>query len=161
MIDGLPVVVEAFPRLVRLVTTGRLRDSVLLALVEQDELDALAEIEGATSRRLIAETRGTVGLASNELVHGVSHPAFINAAFANSKPLELNRFNGPDRGAWYAAFDVETSLAEVTFHMTEFLARTGDFNATVEYAEVFASFAGEFLDLRGSPEHPALSTHTA
>lgn len=161
MIEGLPVVREAFPRLVRLVTTGRIRDSVLLALVEQDELDALAEIEGATSQRLIAETRGTAGLASNELVYGVSHPAFINAAFANSKPLELNRFNGPDRGAWYAAIDVETSLEEVKFHMTDFLARTGDFNAAVEYAELFASFAGEFVDLRGSPEHPALSLDTA
>lgn len=161
MIEGLPVVREAFPRLVRLVTTARLRGSVLLALVEQDELDALAEIEGATSQRLIAETRGTPGLASNELIYGVSHPAFINAAFANSKPLELNRFNGPDRGAWYAAFDVETSLEEVKFHMTEFLARTGDFNAAVEYAELFASFAGEFVDLRDSPDHPALSLNTA
>jgi hypothetical protein len=161
MIEGLPVVREAFPRLVRLVTTARLRKSVLLALVEQDELDALAEIEGATSQRLIAETRGTAGLASNELVHGVSHPAFINAAFANSRPLELNRFNGPDRGAWYAAFAVETSLEEVKFHMTEFLARTGDFNATVEYAELFASFAGEFVDLRDSAEHPALSSDKA
>ena len=33
--------------------------------------------------------------------------------------------------------------------MTEFLAATQDFNATVKYSELFASFAGEFVDLRG------------
>ena len=59
MIEGLPVIREAFPRTVRLVTTARLRDSVLLALVDQAELDALAEIERATSQRLIIQERGS------------------------------------------------------------------------------------------------------
>jgi hypothetical protein len=158
MIGGLPVVRDAFARVARLVTTARLRKSVLQALVEKDELEALAEIEGATSQRLIAEARGTAGVASNELIYGVPHATFINAAFANSKPLELNRFNGPDRAAWYAALAIETSIEEVKFHMTEFLAQAGDFNATVEYAELFASFAGEFVDLRSSPDHPALNS---
>src|SRR3546814_20328922 len=40
--------------------------------------------------------------------------------------------------------------------MTEALAATGVFEAVVEYAELFASFAGEFLDLRGHVDHPAL-----
>jgi hypothetical protein len=74
---------------------------------------------------------------------------FINASFAYAKPREPNRFNGADRGAWYSAIEVETCLLEVTFHMTEFLEAAGDFNAVVEYAEMFASFAGEFVDLRG------------
>lgn len=161
MVEGLPVVREAFPRTVRLVTTGRLRDSVLLALVDQAELDALAEIEGATSQRLVAQERGGPSLDPNELIHGVPHATFINAAFANARPAELNRFNGPGRGAWYAALEVETALAEVSFHMTEFLSRTGVFEGTVEYAELFASFAGEFVDLRDEPEHPALSADTS
>src|SRR3546814_6744793 len=40
--------------------------------------------------------------------------------------------------------------------MTEALAATGVFEAVVEYAELFASFASEFLDLRGHVDHPAL-----
>ncbi|MHA1554736.1 MAG: RES family NAD+ phosphorylase, partial [Alphaproteobacteria bacterium] len=52
--------------------------------------------------------------------------------------------------------DVTTSIAEVTFHMTEFLHRSSDFNATVEYAEIFASLAGEYVDLRDMPGHTAL-----
>lgn len=157
MVEGLPIVREAIPRTIRLVTTARLRDSVLLALVDREELDDLAEIEGATSQRLVVQERGSPALDAKELIFGVPHATFVNAAFANAKPRELNRFNGPDRGAWYAALAVETALAEVQFHLTEFLARTGDFNATVEYAELFASFAGEFVDLRTDPEHDALS----
>jgi hypothetical protein len=149
MLDGLPIVREAFPRTVRLVPTARLRPSVLLPLVDTEaELAALAEIEGATSARLIAQTRGTAGIAANEFVFGVPHAAFINASFAYAKPREPNRFNGTDRGAWYAALAVETCLQEVIFHMTEFLEAAGDFNAVVAYAEMFASLAGEFVDLR-------------
>ena len=111
MINGVPIVRDAFPRTVRLVTTARLRASVLAELVDEGDLDALAEIEGATSRRLTAETRGIAGLPANELVHGVPHAHFINASFAYAKPRALSRFNGPDRGAWYAALDVETSIA--------------------------------------------------
>jgi RES domain len=42
---------------------------------------------------------------------------FINAAFVYFRPRELNRFNGPGRGAWYAALAVETCQAEVAFHL--------------------------------------------
>ena len=161
MIDGVPVVREAFPRTVRLVTTARLRASVLAELVDKDDLDALAEIEGATSRRLTAETRGIAGLPANELAHGVPHAHFINASFAYAKPRALSRFNGPDRGAWYAALDVETCIAEVAYHLTQALADAGDFNAVVEYAEMHASLAGEFMDLRQRPDHPALDPDEA
>jgi RES domain-containing protein len=155
--DGLTIAREALPRTVRLVSTARLRDSVLLDLVGPGEVDALAEIEGATSRRLIAETRGTSAVDARELVYGVPHAAHINAAFAYARPRGLNRFNGPARGAWYAALEVETAITEVGFHLTRFLADTGVYEAVVDYAELFASFAGEFIDLRASPDHPALN----
>jgi hypothetical protein len=156
MLDGLTISREGLERTIRLVTTARLRASVLLDLVDPSELDALSEIEGATSNRRIAQVRGAGALQSYELVHGVPHAALINASFAYAKPREPNRFNGADRGAWYAGFEVETSLAEVGFHLTEALAATGSFHATVEYAELFASFAGEFVDLRRHPTNEAL-----
>ena len=161
-IDGVPGVIEAFPRTVRLVTTARLRAAVLASLVDgDDELADLAEIEGATSARLIAQDRGIAGLRANELVYDVPHAHFINASFAYAKPQQPNRFNGPNRGAWYAALDVATCLAEVGFHLTSMLADADDFNATVEYAEMFSSMAGDFLDLRRMPAHPALGADIA
>lgn len=161
-IEGVPIIRDAFARTVRLVTTARLRDSVLKALVDsEDELAELTEIEAATSTRLIAQDHGTAGVSAEQLIHDVPHAAFINASFAYAKPRELNRFNGPDRGAWYAALDVETCLAEVSFHMTEFLGRAGDYNAVVEYVELHASLAGEYLDLRQVRDHPSLDPDPA
>ena len=159
MLEALTISRIAIERTVRLVTTARFRDAVLRDLVDESDLDALSEIEGATSNRRIAQARGAGAVPSNELLYGVPHAHFINASFAYAKPREPNRFNGPQRGAWYAALDVETSLAEVTFHLTEALAAAGDFNATVEYAEMLASFAGEFVDLRPHRTHRALDPY--
>src|SRR5262245_19420696 len=149
-----PISRIALERTVRLVSTARLRDPVLLALVRAQYQDDLAEIEGATSGRLAAQQQGTEGLQVRELVGGLPHAHFINAAFAYFRPRELNRFNNPGRGAWYAALRVETCQAEVGFHLTRELQRVNDFNAVVEYAEMFASFAGEFIDLRSVNPRP-------
>lgn len=155
---GVPVSMLAFSRTVRLVSTARLRAPVLEPLVDTtDELQQLAEIEAATSHRLQAETRGMSGLDARELVYDVPHAYFINASFAYAKPREPNRFNGELRGAWYAALEVKTCFAEISFHMTEFLARTGVFEAVADYAEMYCSVSGEFLDLRDQTAHPALS----
>lgn len=161
-VEGVPVATIAYPRTVRLVSTARLRPPVLKPLVDTDEeLAELAEIEAATSSRLIAQTTGISGLSAKELVYDVPHASFINASFAYAKPREPNRFNGEYRGAWYAALAVETCLAEITFHMTEFLARTGSFEAVVDYAEMFCSTSGDFLDLRPMPGHPSLDPDKA
>lgn len=141
-------------RTVRLVSSARLRDPVLLKLVGEEDLSDLAEIEGATSERLRAQTNGTEHLDHRELAYGFPHAAFINAAFSYWLPRSLNRFNGPGRGAWYAAYELNTCLAEVTFHMERELANVGDYTATVEYAEMFAGFNGDFADVRGLSPAP-------
>lgn len=158
----LPLVREAFERTIRLVPSARLREAVLAPLADTAAEEALlAEIEGATSSRLIAEERGLAGLSADELVHGVPHAKFINASFAYSRPRQPSRFNPAERGAWYAALDVATCLAEVGFHLTRALADAGDFDAVVEYGEMIASMSGVFVDLRTNPAHPALDPDPA
>ena len=134
----------------RLVATARLRDPVLLGLVSASMLDDLAEIEGATSARLRDERFSATSYHSHR-----PHAAFVNAAFSYFRPREMNRFNGPERGAWYAAFAVETALAEVSYHLQRELDRVQDYHAMVDYAEIWASFAGAFVDLRGQQPTPA------
>jgi hypothetical protein len=141
-------------RTVRLVATARLRDPVLGKLVAEADLAALAEIEGATSGRLRAQKMGAERLDRRELIYGVPHAHFINAAFADFMPCTLNRFNGPGRGAWYAAIARETCVAEVAFHMERELTNIADFNATVDYAELYASFIGDFVDMRAVKPRP-------
>ena len=158
----MPLVREAFPRTVRLVASARLREPVLDPLVDSDpERELLAEIEGATSGRLVAEERGLGGISEDELVHGVPHAKFINASFAYAKPREPMRFNPADRGAWYGGLVIETCIAEVGYHLTRALEDAGDFNAVVEYGEMLASMSGIFIDLRGDPGHPALDPDPA
>jgi RES domain-containing protein len=160
MLDDLPVVRDAFPRTIRLVSTARLRPPVLERLVSADDVAALAEIEGATCQRLLAERHGAEGIGCDEFLHGVPYANFVNAAFAYWKPREPNRFNAA-RSAWYAALDVETCIREVAYHMAEFLARSSELKGAVEYAEMFASMAGEFVDLRQTPGHPCLDPDPA
>ena len=153
---------EAFPRTIRLVSSARLREAVMAPLADtEDELALLAEIESATSGRLIAEERGLGALTADELVHGVPHARFINASFAYAKPREPMRFSPANRGAWYAALRVETCLAEVGHHLSKALGDAGDFNAVVEYVEMLASMSGLFVDLRPVPYHPSLDPDPA
>ncbi|MGK2912160.1 MAG: RES family NAD+ phosphorylase [Sphingobium sp.] len=157
LLDGLRITRMAVERTVRLVSTAVLRPPVLAPLVPDDMLDALVEIEGATSGRLNGQWRGTTAMSADEFVYGVPCASFINATFAYSKPRCYNRFSGDGRGAWYAALDVQTSLAEVGFHLAEELANIGEFKSRVEYAELHASFAGDVVDLVATPDHPALA----
>lgn len=143
-----PIERLALQRTVRLVPSARLRDPVLKGLGGDEYQADFAEIEGATSGRLQAQQIGAEKIQPMEFVAGIPHAAFINAAFSYWRPQELNRFNGPGRGAWYATLHVRTSIAEVSFHMARELERVNDYHAVVDYAEMFASFAGEFLDLR-------------
>lgn len=150
-----PTITLAEPRTVRLVATARLRDPVLLGLIDRERLADLEEIENATSGRLSAQQHGAEGITAGEFLATVPHAAFVNAAFAYWRPRELNRFNGPGRGAWYAALTVETCIREIAFHMARELARVNDFHATIDYAEMFASFAGAFVDLRSVAPTPS------
>ncbi len=153
--------------LVRLIPETRHKPPVLRGLVDSDdEAAVLAEIEGETSGRLRAEREGTPSLDRRELafarrardlrLYGQSH---INAAFAYTRPTG-NRFNAGDRGAWYCAWHVLTSAAEVGFHRTRELAYIGRFEDEARYVELLADFIGDFPDLRGE-EHPALDPDPA
>lgn len=148
--------------LVRLIPETRHKPPVLRGLVDTDaEAAVLAELEGETSARLIAEREGTPALDRRELafarragdlrIYGQSH---INAAFAYTRPSG-NRFNSGDRGAWYCAWHMLTSAAEVGFHRTRELGYIGRYQDEARYVELLADFIGDFPDLQGEA-HPAL-----
>ena len=68
-----------------------------------------------------------------------------------------SRFNGPDRGAWYAAFEIETAQTEIAFHKTLQLAEIGRFDDEVGVDDYLADFSGEFHDLRARGTSPRSS----
>lgn len=123
-------------------------ESVLTAIAEDaDHLQAIVELDAATSDRLLAEHGMLPGIGPEELVFAVPHAAVINAAFCHANPLGT-RFSGLDRGAWYAAFDLETSQADVGFHTSVQLAEIDRFEDSVTYDDYLADFSAGFHDLR-------------
>jgi RES domain-containing protein len=92
------------------------RGTVLSRLAEDaGTLDELLELDSATNDRLLGEEGLLPGITIHELVYGVNYAHIVNAAFTHASP-EGGRFNGANRGAWYAGLDRETALTEVAFH---------------------------------------------
>jgi hypothetical protein len=117
---------------------------------DPEHLAAIAELDRATDKQVFAENNLLPGISVAELVFSIPHARIINAAFTHATPLG-GRFNGPDRGAWYAGFEIETSQAEIAFHKTVQLAEIGSFCDQVVYVDYPADFSGQFHDL---PEDP-------
>jgi hypothetical protein len=123
-------------------------DSVLTRIADDDaHLRAIFELDDATNDRLRGERGLLPGIGPDELLAGVPHAAIVNATFCHAHPLG-SRFNGPERGAWYAGFERETSQAEVAFHKSVELAEIGWPDESVTYDELLADFNAGFHDLR-------------
>ena len=113
------------------------------------------QVESRTNDRLIADVGGLPGITPHELVANVPYASIINAAFTHPRP-EGSRFNGPGRGAWYAAKSVRTAQAEVAHHQTVALTEIGRYEDEVTYDEYLADFAGYLHNLLNSPEFAAV-----
>ena len=150
---------QALPRttLVRAFDTLRLipsryatrEDSVLADLAEDEtQLADLFDLDNATNERIRGERSLAPGIGVDELVFGIPNFRIINAAFTHARP-EGSRFNGPDRGAWYCSLEIETALAEVSFHKTVEYQEIGRFDDSVTYAALLADITSELHDPRG------------
>ncbi len=144
-------------RLVRQYDTHRLIPSeyreegarLLVRIADDDQhLVNILELGEATNDRPLAENNLLPGIGLHELVFGVPYAAIVNAAFCHAHPLG-SRFNGPERGAWYASFELETAHAEVAFHKAVELAEVGWFEEELTFDDYLADFNADFQDIRG------------
>lgn len=120
----------------------------LLAEDDDDLLSDLTELEGATNDRLLGESGRLPGITALELVSGFRLAHIVNAAFTHANPLG-GRFNRAGRGAWYAAFEIETAQKEVAFHRASDLKEIGWNEEEVSpYIDYLADFRHEFHDIR-------------
>jgi len=124
-------------------------ESVLARIADDDaHLNDIFDLDNATNDRLLAENNLLPGIGIHELVFDIPHYRIVNAAFCHPHPLG-SRFNGPDRGAWYAAFEIATAQAEVAFHKWIELAEVTWFDEDVTYDDYVSDFSAEFHDIRG------------
>ncbi|HVS33513.1 MAG TPA: RES family NAD+ phosphorylase [Thermoanaerobaculia bacterium] len=123
-------------------------DSVLVQIADDDaHLQDLFDLDHATNDRLLAENDRVLGIGIHELVFGVPAFRIVNAAFCHPHPLG-SRFSGPERGAWYAAFELETAQAEIAFHKWTELAEVGWTEEELTYDDYLADFSAELHDVR-------------
>ena len=132
-------------------------ESVLESLaLPPDVLADLSELDAATNERKMAENGGNTVIGPGELLLGVPEAYIVNASFTHPGPFG-GRFHGPHRGAWYAGFETETSIAEVGFHKRRFLAdgRIQGRHA-FEYIDFLADFSGLFHTLEVAEQESCL-----
>ncbi len=123
--------------------------SVLTRLTDDPGiLDGIFELDNATNDRLLAESGLAPGMDARELVFGIRSYRIINAAFCHPGPAGA-RFNSADRGAWYAAFELDTSQAEVAHHRRLWLQETHwEEEDSADYVDYLADFRYDFHDIR-------------
>ena len=151
-IDDIPVVDFFEPNTTRLISTAYIDEPAMSPLADNaEDLAFLEELEGLTSARSGLPEFLPNGVQEAELIgphHGYGW-TYVNAAFCYTR-TNGNRFNGPDRGAWYAAWGdngIQTAQQEVAWHLTQELHATGIYKNITSYRELNASFATRFHDL--------------
>lgn len=135
----------------RLIPNRFATGSVLKSLpLPSTVLADLSELDAATNERKVAEGGDSSGIGPGELLYGVPEAHIVNATFTHPGPYG-GRFHGLRRGAWYAALEIETSIAEVSFHRRRFL-QNGRIAGkhTFDYVDFLADFSGFFHHLDSS-----------
>jgi len=133
----------------RLIPSRHSDEDVLGWLAEDErDLQALSELDGATNERLLGESSLLPGISVHELLFGVAYAQIVNAAFTHAHPAG-SRFNDPERGAWYAAFELETAQTEIAFHKARELQEINwNEPETFTFDDYLADFRAEFHDIR-------------
>lgn len=112
--------VERFhlPGMHRLISSKYSQSGTVLDEVthSDEDLAVATALDAATNERVLGETRGLAGISPFELVYGFPNAHIIRAAFLHPNKAGGSRFNDTTRGAWYAAQEVETCIAEVAWH---------------------------------------------
>lgn len=112
-----------------------------------EDLELIFELEGWSNDRIAAELGIIQMLPASEWVIGRPHATAIMAAYCHPNP-EGGRFNDGELGAWYAAFDLDTAVAETSYHRAKELAEIGVFDATLQMRQYLADFDADFHDVR-------------
>jgi hypothetical protein len=129
---------------------------ILDTVASPEDLPLIFELESWSNDRISTELGILHRIPADEWVVGRPMASVIMAAFCHPR-LGGGRFNGPDRGAWYAAKSLAAAHAEAIYHRTAELAEVGVFETKLQMRLYLASFAAAFHDVRADePENAPL-----
>ena len=152
------------PGMHRLISSRYSRSGTVLEDVTNTDADlaTATALDAATNERVLGETRGLAGISPFELVYGFPNAHIIRAAFLHPNKAGGSRFNDTTRGAWYAAEEVDTSIAEVSWHRARRLGDIVDPDSpghapqcdTATYDDWRADFHADFHVLEPPSNYP-------
>lgn len=137
----------------RLVPTLYPVTGILDTVSTAQDLPFVFELESWTNDRISSELGLLHRIPPEEWVVHKPMASVIMAAFCHPRPGG-GRFNGPERGAWYAGKSLDTAHAEVIYHRTTELAEIGVFETRLQMRLYLANFDAPFHDVRAKvPEY--------
>jgi len=114
-----------------------------------EELQDAFLIENLTNPRANIALGAMALIPEDELIIGQPTANIAMAAFIHVDD-EGSRFNDNRLGAWYAATDIDTAIAETLYHNTRRLkASEGGFPNVIQLREYVTTTSSELIDLRG------------
>ena len=114
-------------------------------IADPADLDAVFAIEALTNPRIRDKIGALQLVPPEERISGAGSTA-IMAAFTHLNP-EGSRFSDGSYGVYYAAFTLETAIAEVNHHRAVFLARTNEAAIDVDMRLITATLDAPLHDL--------------
>jgi hypothetical protein len=124
---------------------------ILDQVANAKDLPYIFELESWTNDRISNELGLLHRIPEAEWVVGKPMASVVMAAFCHPRPAG-GRFNGSERGAWYAGDSSDTAHAEAVYHRTAELAEVGVFETRVQMRMYLADFDAAFHDVR--PDTP-------
>ena len=123
----------------------------------EEELQEAFLIENLTNPRVNYALGALRMIPEGDVIIGEPTANIAMAAFIHVGD-EGSRFNDNRLGAWYAATDTETAIAETLYHNTRRLkASEGGFPNVIQLREYVTTSPSDLIDLRGLQEaHPEL-----
>lgn len=112
-----------------------------------EDWEALIALESLTNDRIRQEV-GDISLVPVEERMSGPGASVVMAAFTHLNPSG-SRFADATFGAYYAAADVETAIAETKFHREEFLRATKEAPISIEMRVYLADMMADLHDVRG------------
>ena len=111
------------------------------------DAEAVMDLVGWTNDRLVVDR--IARLPKPQWVFGRANSSIIMASFLHCAPDGM-RFNGPELGAWYAAKEIETAIAEVAHHLRRETIARREVSMSRTYRTYSAELIGsDYLDIRG------------
>jgi RES domain-containing protein len=133
----------------RLIATRWPMVGVFDTVATPDDAREALVLESWTNDRVTAELDRLTRLPDDEWVIGRPGATLAMAAFCYPAPGG-GRFNTGRLGAWYAAREIETAIAETVYHHTRRLALSGlGYHATIQMRELRAEMDARLHDVRG------------